>query len=98
MFLVLDEIQANHPGDANKCTAEMLQLWLNSKPDASWNQLTQAFRAPNIKLEALASKIEVMLSKDMWYLASYLKISDALIIVSSYKIANTNYKRLINTL
>ena len=95
---VLDGIKADHPGDANKCAAEMLRLWLNRKPDASWNQLIQAFRASKIKLEALASKIEEMLSKGMWYLASYLKINDVLIIASSCKITNANYKRLINAL
>ena len=95
---MLDVIKANHPGDANKCAAEMLRLWLNRKPDASWNKLIQAFRASNIKLEALASQIEEMLSKGMWYLALCLKINDALIIASSCKITNTNYKRLINAL
>ena len=59
----LDTIKVNSPGDVDKCTAEMLQLWLKRKPNASWNQLIEAFRAPNIKLEALASKIEGMLSK-----------------------------------
>ena len=59
----LHAIKVNYSGDVNQCTAEMLQLWLNRKPDASWNQLIKAFRAPNIKLEALASKIEGMLSK-----------------------------------
>ena len=60
---VLNTIRINNPGNADQCTAEMLQLWLDRQPDASWNQLIQAFRAPNIKLEALASKIEEMLSK-----------------------------------
>ena len=96
---VLNGIKADHPGDANECAAEMLRLWLNRKSDASWNKLIQAFRASNIKLEALASKIEEMLSKGMtWYLALCLKINDALIIASSCKITNTNYKRLINAL
>ena len=59
---VLRTIKINNPGNADQCTAEMLQLWLDTQPDASWNQLIQAFRAPNIKLEVLASKIEEMLS------------------------------------
>ena len=61
----LKAIKANSSGDVDKCTAEMLQLWLERKPNASWNQLIEAFRAPGIKLEALASKIEGMLSKGM---------------------------------
>ena len=61
----LDIIKVNFSGDADKCTVEMLQLWLNKKSDASWNQLIEAFKAPGIGLEALASKIEGMLSKGM---------------------------------
>ena len=60
---VLNAIKNNHPGDVNKCTAEMLQLWLARKPEASWNQLIAVFREPNIKLNTLAMKIERMLSK-----------------------------------
>ena len=60
---VLNAIKVNSSGDVDKCAEEMLQLWLERKSDASWNQLIEAFRAPNIKLEALASKIEGMLSK-----------------------------------
>ena len=59
----LDAIQANYSGDVDKCTAEMLRLWLKRKPDANWNQLIEAFRTPGIRLEALASKIEGMLFK-----------------------------------
>ena len=57
----LNTIKVNNPGDGHKCTAEMLQLWLEKKPDASWNQLIQALKAPIIKLEDLASKIEALL-------------------------------------
>ena len=60
---VLNTIETNHPGDANKCTATMLQLWLTRKRDASWDQLIQALRVTNIKLEALALKIEGMLTE-----------------------------------
>ena len=59
----LDAIKSNSSGDVDKYTAEMLQLWLRRKPDASWNQLIEALRAPSIKLETLALKIEGMLSK-----------------------------------
>ena len=60
---VLNAIEDDHPRDADKCADEMLRYWLDRQPDASWNQLIQAFKAPNIKLEALALKIEEMLSK-----------------------------------
>ena len=58
---VLNTIRTNHPGDADRCAAEMLQLWLEKRSDASWNQLIKTFREPNIKLESLASKIERLL-------------------------------------
>ena len=60
---VLNVIKKNYPGDANKCASEMLQLWLARKPEASWNQLLETLREPGIKLNALATKIEEMLSK-----------------------------------
>ena len=58
--IVLKTIKDNNPGDA-KCAAEMLQTWQDRQPNASWDQLIQAFR--DVKLETLASKIELMLSK-----------------------------------
>ena len=61
--VVLDTINKNHPGDAEKCAAEMLKLWLARKPEASWDQLLEALRDPSIKLKALAANIENMLSK-----------------------------------
>ena len=69
---VLNAIKNNHPGDVDKCTAEMLQLWLARKPEASWGQLLEAFREPNIKLNALAIRIEGMLFEGM---CRYIKIN-----------------------
>ena len=68
----LNTIKTDHPGDSNQCTAEMLGLWLEKKSDATWNQLTDAFREPNINLETLASKIDSMLSKGMYNVISTL--------------------------
>ena len=59
----LNTIKVNHPVDAEKCAAEMLQLWREKKPDGSWNQLIEAFREPNIGLTDLALKIDEMLIK-----------------------------------
>jgi len=39
----------------------MLELWLNRQPNATWNQLIKALRAPGIELNNVASKIEKML-------------------------------------
>ena len=66
----LNTIKIDYSRDTNKCTAEMLLLWLERK-DASWNRLLEALRAPNIKLEALASKIEGMLIKGHTVMHTY---------------------------
>ena len=62
----LDIIQKNHPGDAKKCAAEMLKLWLRVKPEDSWDQFLKVLREPHIKLNALALKIEGMLLEGMY--------------------------------
>ena len=71
---MLKTVKTNNPGDADQCTAEMLQLWRERQPGGSWNQLIQALKTPNIKLEALASKIEGMLCEGkcvIWLYNSY---------------------------
>ena len=65
---VLNTIQNNNFGDANKCTAEMLKLWLERNSDANWNQLIQTLRMPVIGLNSLALKIENMLTKGSQWL------------------------------
>ena len=70
---VLNRIKDSNPGDTNKCAAEMLRLWLVRNPKASWNQLLEALREPNIGLNKLATKIEKMLSKGT-YTHSYIPI------------------------
>ena len=55
---VLQTIRNDHPGNSGECTTKMLELWLRVKSDASWNQLIQTFRQPNISLEFLAADIE----------------------------------------
>ena len=57
----LDTIEADHPTDHDKCCLKMFQLWLRKQPTASWNQLIEALRQPDIELHALASRIEQML-------------------------------------
>jgi len=54
----LDEIQNNYPRDANMCCTRMFQLWLDGQPGASWRQLLQALKEPNIGMYELANKIE----------------------------------------
>ena len=54
----LDEIQRNNPRDVSTCCTKMFQLWLERQPDASWRQLIQALREPNIEMNELANTIE----------------------------------------
>ena len=67
--VVLDTIKENHHDKADKCAAEMLRLWLDRTPKASWNHLLEVFRQPHIQMNALATKIEGMLCKGIstWY-------------------------------
>ena len=55
------KIIKNNPGDISKYCTEMLELWLNKSPNATWNQLIEAIKAPGIELNDAASKIEGML-------------------------------------
>ena len=59
----LNIIKINNAVDAEKSAGEMLVLWLEKKPDASWDQLLQVFQRPHIGLNTLASRIEEMLIK-----------------------------------
>jgi len=54
-------IKRNNAGNVAECCTEMLELWLNRQPNATWNQLIKALRAPGIELNNAASKIEKML-------------------------------------
>ena len=54
-------IKKNNAGNIAECCTEMLELWLNKQPNATWNQLINALKAPGIELNNAASKIEGML-------------------------------------
>ena len=57
----LDKIEAEYKLDLDKCCTKMFQLWLEKQPTASWSQLIEALRQPDIELHSLATKIENML-------------------------------------
>ena len=57
----LDIIEAGYPTNHDKCCVNMFKLWLRNQPKASWNQLIEALRQPDIELDALATRIEQML-------------------------------------
>ena len=47
--------------DATNCTSEMLRLWLDRNPKASWNQLLEALR--EVHYNTLAETLKDMLYK-----------------------------------
>ena len=55
---VFNIIEKNHPQDVLACCKCMLQKWLDTKPDASWNQLLEALRSPCVQLNSLADQID----------------------------------------
>ncbi|XP_065908030.1 uncharacterized protein [Dysidea avara] len=57
----LNNLQENHPKDAEKCCSKMFQLWLKKCSEATWNQLIKALRVLGIEMFELANKIESML-------------------------------------
>ena len=60
----LEAIHVNYNNDVEKCAGEMLKLWLARQRNASWNQLIQVLRQPNIQLIFLAIRIENSLLKE----------------------------------
>ena len=57
----LNTIKSNNAGNADACCAEMFRLWHEKYPEATWNDLIGALRAPGVELNDTASKIEGML-------------------------------------
>ena len=70
----LNNLQEDFPKDAGKCCSKMFQLWLKKSNNATWNQLIEALRVPNIEMFELANKIESMLFLGM-YIYRYLIMS-----------------------
>ena len=58
------EIAVDHPGDAVSCCKRVLEKWLDTTTDATWNQLITALRSPSVQLNNLASQLEQKLSKE----------------------------------
>ena len=55
----LDVIKVNNGNDVTKCCSEMLALWRQRQPSASWNQLIEALK--QVKLNKIATGIEKLL-------------------------------------
>ena len=59
----LDLIKINCRENTNKCCMEMLKLWLQKQPNASWDQLIEALKSEGVELNYVASIIEGKLIK-----------------------------------
>ena len=57
----LNVIQADHPGDSEKCCTALFDYWLQANTAASWDKLIIALN--HIKQDALASTIKKMTMK-----------------------------------
>jgi len=54
----LHVIKVNNAGNVTECCAQMLKLWLEKHPTATWDRLLKALEAPGVELKSLASKIQ----------------------------------------
>ena len=55
---MLDIIAANHPHDVVSCCKRVLEKWLDTTTDATWNELIRALRSPSVQLDYLARQLE----------------------------------------
>ena len=57
---MLNIIAADYPDDVRRCL-RVLDRWLETIIDASWNQLIRALRSPSVQLDPLADQLEQMI-------------------------------------
>ena len=58
---VLDIIEAGSPRDTVSNCERVLDRWLMTAEDATWNQLIRALRSPNVELNYLADRLKKMI-------------------------------------
>ena len=58
---MLDIIAADHPHDVVSCCKCVLNKWLNTTTDATWNELIRALRSASVQLDYLAGQLEQMM-------------------------------------
>ena len=61
---MLDIIGGKYSRDDVKCCKHVLEMWLETTPDASWNQLIRTLRSPTVRLHCLADQLEQMMSTE----------------------------------
>ena len=58
----LNIIRCNHNGNAEACCVDMLSMWHEKYPNATWDDIIKALKAPGVDLNDTASTIERLLS------------------------------------
>ena len=58
----LNTIKCNHNGNAEACCTDMLSMWHEKYPNATWEDIIKALKAPGVDLNDTASTIERLLS------------------------------------
>ena len=61
----LSIIELDHPHNAVECCKCVLNKWLDTTTDATWNQLISALRSPTVQLDYLANQIEKTMSAEV---------------------------------
>ena len=61
---ILKVLAKDHPHDAATCCKRVLEKWLDTTTDATWNQLIRALKSPSIQLDYLAHKLEQIMIKE----------------------------------
>ena len=85
-IVMLYRIASNHPHDDVSYCKDVLKRWLETRVDASWNQLIRVLRSPLVELDSLAEQLEQMMSTEckIYVLCSYSLTIKLCIIIFEY--------------
>ena len=64
---VLQTIECDYRGDVEACCNKMFERWLELVSHASWAQLIDGLKAPNVQLHKLADDLLIKLSKCLFH-------------------------------
>lgn len=96
----LDEIQSNKGGSVGDCCDDMLRLWLQKQPYATWNQLIEALKSPGVELFDVAAKIEGMLNGKRVITQLHVQLNDTIsvhgtVLLLDRVLFNTHYTDIL---
>ena len=97
---MLNIIATDHPNDAVECCKCVLEKWLETAPDATWNQLIEALRSPGIHLIYLANQLEQMVHQckiRVINVAFHLRIHNAFIYLGDTSMSCLQSKQQTNS-